>query len=105
MKKLWNHYSYAIVLIAVSLIFSLVAKVHLNSSDDSYITVTIEEGQSLWEIADIFSEEHNLSESEFVRWVQKENGIMDEKIYPGDELVIPVNAEREEISQIADSGR
>lgn len=101
MKKMWNNYSYAIVLITVSLLFTVVAKVQFTSSDDSYVTVTIEDGQSLWEIADSFSEEHNLTESEFVEWVQKENGIIGEKIYPGEELLIPVAAERHEITQIA----
>jgi len=105
MKKLWENYSYAIILLAVSLIFSFVAKAHLNSSDDAYITVTIEEGQSLWEIAETYANEHNLSENEFVSWVQEKNGITGEVIYPGDELVIPVMAEQIEPTQIAGAER
>ena len=104
MKKLWENYSYAIILIAASLIFSLVAKAHLNN-DDAYITVTIEEGQSLWEIAETFAHDHNLSEHEFVSWVVKENGIVGEMIYPGDEIVIPVVAEQIEPTQIAGAER
>lgn len=100
MKKLWENYSYAIILLAVSLIFSIIAKAQLNNGD-GYITVTIEEGQSLWEIAETFSGEHNLSENEFVSWVKKENGIVGETIFPGDELVIPVVAEQIEPTQIA----
>jgi hypothetical protein len=104
MKKLWENYSYAMILLAVSLIFSIVAKAQLNN-EDAYITVTIEEGQSLWEIAETFASEHNLSESEFVSWVEKENGIIGETIMPGDELVIPVEAEHIEPTQIADAER
>ncbi|RSD28824.1 cell division suppressor protein YneA [Mesobacillus subterraneus] len=100
MKKLWNNYSYAIVLLAVSLMFTLVAKVHLNT-DDAYITVTIEEGQSLWELSESFGHKHNLSDREFISWVEKENGIIGERIYPGDEIVIPVIADHLEPTQIA----
>ena len=104
MKKQWENYSYAIILLAVSLIFSVVAKAQLNN-EDAYITVTIEEGQSLWEIAETFASEHNLSENDFVSWVEKENGIVGEAIFPGDELVIPVVAEQIEPSQIAGAER
>jgi cell division protein YceG involved in septum cleavage len=104
MKKLWENYSYAIILLAASLIFSVVAKIHLNN-DDAYITVTIEEGQSLWEIAETFAHDHNLSENEFISWVVKENGIVGEMIYPGDEIVIPVVAEQIEPTQIAGAER
>lgn len=104
MKKLWENYSFAIILLAVSLIFSLVAKFHLNN-EDAYITVTIEEGQSLWELAETFAHDHNLSENEFVSWVEKENGIAGQMIHPGDELVIPVMAEHFEPTQIAGAER
>jgi cell division protein YceG involved in septum cleavage len=100
MKKLWENYSYAIILLAVSLIFTIVAKVQLNN-EEAYITVTIEEGQSLWKIAESFASEHNLSEHEFVSWVEKKNGIAGEMVFPGDELVIPVVAEQIEPTQIA----
>lgn len=105
MKKLWENYSYAIILLAVSLIFSLVAKANLDNSNDGYITVTIEEGQSLWEIAEAYTDDHNLSENEFVSWVEKENGIAGEMIYPGDELVIPVIAGQTEPTEIASAER
>ncbi|MCM3572598.1 LysM peptidoglycan-binding domain-containing protein [Mesobacillus subterraneus] len=104
MKKLWENYSYAMILLAVSLIFSIVAKAQLNN-EDAYITVTIEEGQSLWEIAESFASEHNLTENEFISWVEKENGIIGERIVPGDELVIPVEAKHIEPTQIADAER
>ncbi|MBT2680129.1 cell division suppressor protein YneA [Bacillus sp. ISL-35] len=104
MKKLWENYSYALILLAVSLIFSLVAKAQLNN-DDAYITVTIEEGQSLWEVAETYASEHHLSKNEFVSWVEKENAIVGEKVFPGDELVIPVKAEYVEPTQIAGAER
>jgi hypothetical protein len=105
MKKLWKNNSYAIILIAAGLLFSLAVKVHSIASDDAYITVTIEEGQSLWEIAQAYAGEHNLSESQFVSWVEKENGIEGEVIYPGDEIMIPVEVGQTEPTQIAGAER
>ncbi|CAM3725941.1 LysM peptidoglycan-binding domain-containing protein [Mesobacillus thioparans] len=104
MKKIWDNYSYALILLAVSVIFSLVAKAHLNN-EEAYITVTIEEGQSLWEIAETYASEHHLSKNEFVSWVEKENGIVGERVFPGDELVIPVRDEYVEPTQIAGAER
>jgi cell division protein YceG involved in septum cleavage len=101
MKKLWKNYSYGILLFAVCIIFSFVAKANFNHSDGTYITVTIEDGQSLWQIAETLADEHNLTEAEFVSWVEEENGIDGQKIFPGDELVIPVSAERETLTEIA----
>lgn len=101
MKKIWRNYSYGILLFAVSILFSLVAKVHLNHTDEDYLTITIKDGQSLWQIAEVFADEHHLSENEFVSWVEQENGIDGEKIFPGDELVIPVSVEKNTLTLLA----
>ena len=63
MKKLWNQYSYAIILIVLSFVtaFLLIDSIQCFSSEDSYVTVTVSEGDSLWEIADEYSEQHSLS--------------------------------------------
>jgi hypothetical protein len=105
MKKIWKNNSYAIILIAAGLIFSLAIKVNDIASSDEYITVTIEEGQSLWVLAHDYASEHNLTESQFISWVEKENGIEGEVIYPGDEILIPVSADQTEPAQIAGAER
>jgi LysM repeat protein len=58
--------------------------------NENYITVTVQEGESLWGIADALSAEHNLTKHEFIAWVEKENGIKNGLIYPGDKLVVPI---------------
>lgn len=90
MKKIWRNNSYTILLIATSLILSLVLASGLKFNDEKYITVTVESGASLWEMAEDFSDDHNLSKNEFVAWVERKNGISDGKIYVGDELLLPV---------------
>ncbi|SEM49868.1 LysM domain-containing protein [Mesobacillus persicus] len=93
MKKIWQNNSYTILLIATSLIVSLVFASGLKSGNEDYITITVQSGESLWKIADDFSNNHNLTNHEFVVWVEKENGITGGKIYAGDELIIPIRTQ------------
>ncbi|WP_404331565.1 cell division suppressor protein YneA [Mesobacillus maritimus] len=101
MKKIWRNNSYTILLIATSLILSLVLASGLKLDDEKYITVTVESGASLWEMAEDFSENHNLSKNEFVAWVERKNGISDGKIYVGDELLLPVTPASSDAKQYA----
>lgn len=90
MKKIWTNNSYTILLIATSLILSFVLASGLKSDDEKYITVTVESGASLWEMAEHFAADHNLSNHEFVAWVERKNGISNGKIFVGEELILPV---------------
>lgn len=97
MKKLWNQYSYAITLIILSCLFSFILSFQHHSNDqDKYLKITITEGDSLWGISDQFSEQHSLSNKEFVAWIKKHNKIEEDRIFPGEEIIIPVS--KEEIS-------
>ncbi|MBV7505664.1 LysM peptidoglycan-binding domain-containing protein [Bacillus sp. sid0103] len=97
MKKLWNKYSYAITLIILSCSLSFILSIQHHSNDqDKYVKITISEGDSLWEISDQFSEQHSLSNKEFVTWIKKHNEIDEDRIFPGEEIVIPVS--KEEVS-------
>jgi LysM repeat protein len=90
MKKLWNQYSYAITLILLSctLAFVLLLK---HQTDEQYVKVTITQGDTLWKISDQFQGQHSLSNKEFVSWVKKHNDNIEDQIYPGEEIVIPVS--------------
>ncbi|WP_147532237.1 cell division suppressor protein YneA [Bacillus marasmi] len=89
MKLIWERYSYVILLIAVSYI-AIFAVIHKLDHTDGFINVTVQEGESLWEIAERYSESNNMSSQEFVHWVKQENGIDEGMINPGDQLMIPV---------------
>lgn len=96
MKKLWNQYSYAIILFVLSFITVFILICQLGETDDNnYMKITVNEGDTLWQIAEDFSREHNFTAAEFVTWVERNNGIAGGRIYPGDELVIPVLENRE----------
>ncbi|NMD69574.1 LysM peptidoglycan-binding domain-containing protein [Bacillus sp. DNRA2] len=89
MKLIWKRYSYVIVLIAVSYL-AIFAIIHKLDKTDEFINITVQEGESLWVIAEKYSDSHDMTEEEFVHWVQAENGLSEDAIYPGDQLMIPV---------------
>ncbi|WP_071459534.1 cell division suppressor protein YneA [Bacillus massilinigeriensis] len=95
MKRFMESYSFAIILLAVSLIFVLVFAVQADSKE-CYVTVTVEEGETLWNIAQQYSEGHNLTTGDFVKLIETENGIAGGIIRAGDKLVVPVQLEETE---------
>ncbi|MEH7126463.1 LysM peptidoglycan-binding domain-containing protein [Bacillus sp. JJ1532] len=91
MKKLWNQYSYAIILFVLSFFTAFILINQLGESENiKYIKITVNDGDTLWQIAEEFSMDHELTAIEFISWVERNNGISGERIFPGDELVIPV---------------
>lgn len=93
MKKLWNHYSYAIILILISLLTSLVFSIRFDTfHQKQYVTVTVSQGDTLWKIADDYSEQQSLSKGEFVSWVKTHNQIDEDHIFPGEKIMIPVSS-------------
>ncbi|MGG3798488.1 cell division suppressor protein YneA [Metabacillus fastidiosus] len=75
--------------VIIAIVFAL-SYTGIKESKDHYYIVTIEEGDSLWSIADKFQEQANLSTWEFITWVQEKNNLYTEVIKPGDEVMIPV---------------
>ncbi|MBG9542025.1 cell division suppressor protein YneA [Cytobacillus firmus] len=91
LNKLWKSYSYAIILFVLSLAASLIMLIETPDTE-KFVKVTVAEGDSLWKIAENFSAEHSLSTDQFIIWVERNNGIAAGRIFPGDEIVIPVKA-------------
>lgn len=93
MKLIWNKCSYVIILISVSLVISFILSYQVHSfHDDKYIKITVSKGDTLWKIADEYSEK-SLSGEKFINWVKNHNNIEEDRIFPGDQIVIPVNKE------------
>ena len=95
-KMIWKSYSYAIILFIISLLIALSFYLRLNISDnDEFMTVIVNEGDTLWELAEELSPHHSLTNNEFVQWVEQNNSIYGDRIYPGDKLIIPVAVNNE----------
>lgn len=106
MKKLWNQYSYAIILIILTFSATIILSNQSASLDDNnFMMITVHEGESLWKISKKYENEHKLSSSDFVKWVEKTNKIDGGKIYPGDSIVIPVVMERVTVTEVASSAK
>ncbi|HEY2422403.1 MAG TPA: LysM peptidoglycan-binding domain-containing protein [Neobacillus sp.] len=90
MKNLWNEYSYALILIVLTCLITIMISIH-SKSNDVFLKVTVSEGDSIWKISEQFSDQHTLSNTEFVSWVKQHNNIEGEKIFPGEKIMIPVN--------------
>ncbi|MFP7296209.1 LysM peptidoglycan-binding domain-containing protein [Neobacillus niacini] len=102
MKKIWEKYSYAILLMILSCSLAFILSLRFNSNvDEEFVTITISEGDSLWEIADEYSQQHSFSNHEFISWVKRHNDIEGDKIFPGEEITIPVNLEVGSLTEYA----
>ena len=102
MRKLWNHYSYAIILIILSFVTAFLLSVRFDTfHQNQYVTVTVSDGDSIWKIAEDYSEEHSLSKVQFVNWVQTHNHIEGDHIFPGEKIVIPVSSKSQVTNELA----
>ncbi|MDN4073310.1 cell division suppressor protein YneA [Fictibacillus terranigra] len=59
-----------------------------------YMEITVEKGDSLWEIAEEYTKNKG-SNWEFVEWVEKNNAIQAGTITPGQKLTIPIKADKD----------
>lgn len=63
---------------------------------EGYLQIQVEEGQTIWQYTNQYSDRHELSFKEFKKWVTKANNINADQIAAGSYLVIPVKANRVE---------
>ncbi|WP_059170214.1 LysM peptidoglycan-binding domain-containing protein [Bacillus sp. FJAT-27445] len=91
MKKFLKNNSYAILLILFScLTAGAVSLFNEPATEDTYMTITIKEGDSLWAVAGELADQHSLERAEIINWVKKNNALESETIFPGDKLLVPV---------------
>lgn len=90
MKKLWSNHSYTILLILVCSFSAIFLNGNSDIKEDDYVKVTVKAGDTVWEIADQYSLESELSKKQFVKWVLSKNDLIENKIYPGEEIILPV---------------
>ena len=100
MKKMWRNYSYTIILLVFSLLALLFVKINVSASQDSYMTITVTEGESLWTISEKYEDEHGLSKGQFVKWVETHNGISGDYIFVGEDLIIPIKMNSNESIEV-----
>ena len=102
MKKFWKNYSYAIILVVLSFVGVFLYSVVDQPSSTDYLKITVGKGETLWQISEKYSDRHHFSKTEFVEWVERYNGISGDRIYAGEELMIPIENTPVEIEDITD---
>lgn len=102
MKNLWNNYSYAIILVVLSILASIILVISNGESvEEKYMSVTINEGETLWDLCKDYADKHALSETEFVSWVEEINDINGNVLLVGDEIYIPVELIDSTVTELA----
>lgn len=97
-----NHnFKLFVVLVCVSLAFGVIVlsglddtgKVSASTSNQKYfICVDIEEGDTLWTIADVYITEEYSSVDDYIDEIKELNGLSNDKIFCGATLVVPYYA-------------
>lgn len=85
--------SFIIVFIIISLLimFTLFEEFKpVNTTN--YKQVTIEQGDTLWSLADTYGKEIHKNHEQFINWVERVNQITPENIKPGQKIVIPIKS-------------
>lgn len=75
-------------IILLLLAFMVMAKDIQPTNNDQYKTVTVQKGDTLWALANLYQSEG--STNSFVDWVERVNHINRHHIEPGQKLIIPV---------------
>ena len=81
--------------LTIELAFASVAKgsaglPELPSQPATVLEVTVQEGDSLWELANLYREQSSLEASELVQKIKEVNELDGVMIYPGQTLLIPL---------------
>ena len=61
----------------------------ISSYNKYYVSIRIESGDTLWTIADEYVDGFNLSKADYIAEVCQINGISENNIHAGDQIVVP----------------
>lgn len=107
MKKLWTSYSYTIIfIIGVFLLISSLLVTNIETPKDDFQQITVKKGDTVWDMADRF-DGSEMTQTEFVSWVQEHNDLQINQLKEGQTIVIPVkkNNDNTEMLHLADSDK
>lgn len=93
MKLIFEKYFNTILLASVVLILSIFFSLSLEKdSDNEYMSVRINEGDTLWSIANQY-ENYSFTKVEFINWIEKHNRVHADRLQPGQTIIIPIKRE------------
>ena len=82
-----------VFIIAVAILLG--TSIHVFASDNTpqtlhkyYKTICVEKGDTLWDIAEEYAKNTNMSRKEYIREICRINGICEDEIYAGEYIVV-----------------
>lgn len=91
MNKAVKPFTYYTIFFMILAVFAYAVTSFAKGPDlENYATITISAGDTLWELAHEYKEQHHLSAAEFVEWVETNNNIQYKPIVPGEMLYVPI---------------
>ncbi|WP_312093868.1 LysM peptidoglycan-binding domain-containing protein [Niallia sp.] len=103
MSKLWEKYSYTIILLICSFIACIIIVANTGEADSSkYVSVTVKKGETVWQLSNEYAGSYNMTKKQFIKWVEEHNNISANNITTGNELVIPVREEDHQLMLAAE---
>lgn len=88
LKNKNRFYLFVIMVTMIISSIALVANVQGADTADEYVTVMVEQGDTLWDLADEYNNTRDLRQ--YIRKIEKINQLTDSLIYEGDILKMPV---------------
>ncbi|MBC1860002.1 cell division suppressor protein YneA [Listeria welshimeri] len=94
LKLIWDKFYVSIIFVITCLVLGIVLMCTVLGNSSNYSEVNINEGDSLWAIADEYASKSDMPKADFVAWVEKENNLTEGHVKAGDSVVIPVHETR-----------
>ncbi|GKU82750.1 LysM peptidoglycan-binding domain-containing protein [Niallia sp. NCCP-28] len=102
-QKIWTNYSYTIILFIFSILTCATIVLYNNANHDKqYVTIKVEQGDSLWSISEKYNGKYSMSKKQFIKWVETKNRLAANQLTAGKEIIIPIKAEDENIQLASD---
>jgi hypothetical protein len=99
--------SFYIVFFMSIVLFCFIAYLSSDSRiEGEFVEVKLLENETVWDLAEEYSEKHSLTPSEFVTWVKEHNQLHPDYVGAGSTITIPVQKEKlqDSIILVADGG-
>ncbi|MHC0037104.1 cell division suppressor protein YneA [Pseudoneobacillus sp. C159] len=90
MKKLLVTNSYTILLLLAFCITGFFLGTDTEIKQEDFLSVTIVPGDTVWELAEQYSDKSGLSKKRFINWVLTQNEISETELIPGEDIILPV---------------
>ncbi|MGM7637347.1 cell division suppressor protein YneA [Bacillus sp. Hm123] len=92
MQTFIKNYSIVLLFIVITIVAGTILIFSLDEESNQYLEVVVQEGDSLWTIAEKYHKMNGMKQEDFILWVQTENQLNTAMIQVGDVLVLPLNS-------------